>query len=52
MSSPLSNLLDKLSDILHSNKCTCCKSYLDYMSIKDDQLIFRCFDCKKKYNKA
>ena len=52
MSSSLSNLVNNLSDRLHSDKCTDCKSYLDYMSIKDDQLIFRCFDCKKKYKKA
>ena len=30
-------------------KCT--KSYLDYMITKDDQLIFRCFECKKNYKK-
>ena len=52
MSSSLSNLVNNLSDRLHSDKCTDCKSYLDYMSIKDDQLIFRCFDCKKKYKTA
>ena len=26
-------------------------SRLDYMVFKDDQLIFRCFECKKHYNK-
>ena len=51
MSSSLSNLADNLSERLHNDKCTDCKSYLDYMSIKDDQLIFRCFDCKKNYKK-
>ena len=43
MSSPLSSLVDNLSEGLHSDKCTDCKSFLDYMSVKDDQLIFRCF---------
>ena len=35
------------------DKCTDtdCKSHLDFMSIKDDQLIFRCFECKKNYKK-
>ena len=28
-----------------------CKSYLDYMAIKDDRLTFRCFACKKNYTK-
>ena len=28
-----------------------CKSYLDYMTTKDEQLIFRCFRSKKNYEK-
>ena len=51
MSSPLSSLVDNLSERLHSDKCTDCKSFLDYMSVKDDQLIIRCFLCKKNYKK-
>ena len=51
MSSSLSNLFDTLSEELHSRKCTDCKSCLDFMSVKDEQLIFRCFECKKNYNK-
>ena len=48
MSSSLSSLVSNLSDGLHSDNCTDCKSCLDYMSDKDDQLIFRYFKCKKK----
>ena len=44
MSSSLSSLGDNLSEGFHSEKCTDCKSYLDYMITKDDQLIFRCFE--------
>ena len=51
MSSSLSNLVDDLSEGLHSDKCTDCKSCLDYMITKDDQLIFRYFECKKNYEK-
>ena len=56
MSSLLSNLVDNLSDGLHSDKCIDCKSYLDYMITKDGQqnctqLIFRNFECKKNYKK-
>ena len=51
MPSSLSNLVDNLSEGLHSDKCTDCKSCLDYMTIKDNQLIFRCFECKKNYEK-
>ena len=51
MPSSLSSLVDNLSEGLHSDKCTDCKCCLDYMSVKDDQLIFRCFECKKNYKK-
>ena len=41
---------------LHNDKCKDCKSYLDYVTIKDNQgsctqLIFRCFSFKKNYEK-
>ena len=51
MSSALSSLPDNLSEELHSDKCIDCKSCLDYMITQDDQLIFRCFECKKNYEK-
>ena len=51
MSRSLSSLVDNLSEGFHSNKCTDCKSCLNYMITKDDQLIFRCFECKKSYKK-
>ena len=49
MSSSLSSLLDNLSEGLHSDKCTDCKSCLDYMTTKDEQLIFKCSECKNNY---
>ena len=51
MPSSLSNLVDNLSEGLQSDKCTNCKSFVDYMRTKDEQLIFRCFRCKKNYEK-
>ena len=56
MSRSLSNLADNLSEGLRCDKCTDCKSFLDNMSVKDDQrsctkLIFRCFEGKKNYKK-
>ena len=51
VSSSLSNLLDNLSEGFHNDKCTDCKSCLEYMMFRDDQLIFRCFECKKNYKK-
>ena len=51
MSSSLSSLVDNLSEGIHNKKCTDCKSCLDYMITKDDQLIFMCSECKKNYKK-
>ena len=47
MSTSLSNLVKNLSEGLHNDRCINCKSCLDYMKTKDEQLIFRCFRCKK-----
>ena len=46
-----SNLVDNLSEGLHNDRCIDCKFCLDYMTTKDEQLIFRCFECKKNYEK-
>ena len=51
MSSPLSSLNDNLSEGLDNNKFADCKSCLDYMSVKDNQLIFKCLNCNKNYDK-
>ena len=51
MSTSLSNLVNNLSEGLHNDRCIDCKSCLDYMAIKDEQLIFRCFRCKKNFEK-
>ena len=58
MSTSLSKLVKYSSEKLHSDKCTDCKSKLDYISFKDsnqsinsNQLIFKCFKCKKNYQK-
>ena len=51
ISTSLSNFVDNLSEGLHSDKCADCESCLDYMSVKDDQLTFRCFERKNNYKK-
>ena len=51
ISNLLPSLFDNLSEGLHSDKCTNCKSCLDHMMFQDDQLIFRCFKCKKNFDK-
>ena len=40
-----------LSEGLHNNRCVDCKSCLEYRKNKDEKLIFRCFSCKKNYEK-
>ena len=39
MSTSLSNLVSNLSEGLHNDRCIDCKSCLDYMITKDEQLI-------------
>ena len=51
MSTSLSKLVDNLSEGIHNNRCVDCKSSLYYMITKDEKLIFRCFTCKKNYEK-
>ena len=51
MLTSLSDLFNNLSEGVHNDKCRYCKSYLDYMTTKDEQLIFRCFRCKNNYEK-
>ena len=51
MSRSLSSLVDNLFEGLHKDKCKDCKSCLDYMTTEDEQLIFRCFECKMNYKK-
>ena len=51
MSTSLSKLVDNLSEGLHNDRCIDCKFCLDYMTNKYEQLIFRCFSCKKNYKK-
>ena len=45
MSTSLSSLVVKLSEKIHSDKCKDCKSQLDYISLKDNQLIIQCLEC-------
>ena len=40
LSTSLSSLDDNLSEKPHSDKCKDCKSELDYLSIKNNQLVF------------
>ena len=47
MATSLSKLVDNLTEDIHGINCVDCKSYLSYMKVIDEALIFRCFNCKK-----
>ena len=49
MTRSLSNLVDNLSEGLHNYQCTNCKSGLDYILNKDNQLIFKSIECSKTH---
>ena len=55
MSSSLSKRVDNLSEGISNNKCLDCKCCLDYIKIKNEILLLKCFNCnnyyKKKFNK-
>ena len=51
MSTSLSNLVRNLSEGLHNDRCKDYKSHLDYMTTKDELLIFRCFRFQNIYEK-
>ena len=52
MSTSLSNLVGNLSEGLHNDRCIDCKSCLDYMTIKHEQIIFRYFGVKRIMKKT
>ena len=51
MSSSLSKLVDNLSEGIHNNKCLDCNSCLDYIKMKNEKLILKCFNCNNYYKK-
>ena len=51
MATSLSKLVDNLTEGIHSDKCINCKSDISYMKVIGETLIFRCFNCKRNYEK-
>ena len=51
MSISLSNLVTNITEGLLNDRCIDCKFCIDYMTTRDEQLIFKCFRCKKNYEK-
>ena len=51
ISSSLSKLVDNLSEGIHNNKCLDYNSCLDYIKIKNEKLLLKCFNCNNYYKK-
>ena len=51
MSSSLSKLVDNLSEGIHNNKRVDCSSCLDYIKIRNEKLLLKCFNCNNYYKK-
>ena len=51
MSSSLSKLAGNLSEGIHNNKCLDCKFCLDYIKIKNEKVLLKCFNCNNYYKK-
>ena len=51
MATPLSKLVDNLTDNIHNDKCDKCKSNLWFVNALNEKLIFKCIDCEKEYEK-
>ena len=50
MSSSLSKIVDNLSEGIHNNKCSDCKSNLDYLKCtKTEKLVLECYNCQQRY---
>ena len=51
VASSLSKLVANLLEGIHNNKCSDCRSNLDYIKIKNEKLILECHNCKQSYIK-
>ena len=51
MSTSLSKLVENLTDGVHNDKCSNCKSNLCFVRTINETLLFECIDCGKEYKK-
>ena len=47
MATSLSNLADNLTEGIHKIKCKDCDCFLEYESVKDNSIQFKCLCCDK-----
>ena len=50
MTTSLSNLVDNLAEVIHGIKCTDCDCFLEYESVKDNFIKFKCLFCNKDFS--
>ena len=51
MASSLSNLVDNLTERIHKIKCNNCDCFLEYESVKDNLIKYKCLSCNENYSK-
>ena len=51
MASSLSNLDDNLAEEIHKIKCINCDCFLEYESVKDNLIKYKCLSCNRNYSK-
>ena len=49
MASSLSNVVDNLAEGIDKIKCGDCDCFLEYESVKDNLIIYKCLSCNKNY---
>ena len=50
MATSLSNLFDNLAEGIHKIKCKDCDCFLEYESVKDNLIKYKCLSCNKIYS--
>ena len=50
MATSLSNLVDKLTEGIHKIKCKDWNRFLEYESVKDNLIKYKCLSCNKDYS--
>ena len=50
MASSSSNLADNLTERIHKIKCKDCDCFLEYESVRDKLIKYKCLSCNKDYS--
>ena len=50
MASSLSNLVGILAEEIHKIKCKDCDCFLEYESVKDNFIKYKCLSCNRNYS--